>query len=121
MGARLAWDGFDVRRGVLCVNKIVVLNDQDNVATSLLDLDAGTDVDVPIGGATVSVSVKDRIEFGHKLAIRDVAAGSDILKYGAVIGRASRAIEAGEWVHIHNIESVRARGDQASGAEVTSG
>lgn len=98
------------RKGIR-VNKIVVLNNQDNVATSLMELSAGDEVGVPIGAEQLTVAVRDDIEFGHKIAIRPIAPGDEILKYGEVIGRASTAIEPGDWVHVHNIESARARGD----------
>jgi altronate dehydratase small subunit len=36
-----------------------------------------------------------------------------VLKYGQLIGKASRALKAGEHAHTHNVESARGRGDQA--------
>lgn len=95
------------------MRKIVVLSDADNVATCLADLDADTHIEVTVDGETRSITVRDAIPFGHKLAIRPLAVGADVLKYGEVIGRASEAIEPGQWVHVHNVESVRARGDIA--------
>jgi altronate hydrolase len=47
------------------------------------------------------------IEFGHKYALRDIAQGEDVLKYGLPIGRALVDIRAGEWVHVHNCRSAR--------------
>lgn len=93
------------------MKKIVVLSDADNVATSLADLDVDARVEVTIGGEATFIVVRDVIPFGHKFAIRPLAAGADVLKYGEVIGRASEAIEPGQWVHVHNVESARARGD----------
>ena len=90
---------------------IVVLNDADNVATSLAPLDAGTRIEVALNGEIRTITVLDSIAFGHKLAIRTMAPGDDVVKYGEVIGRASEAIEPGQWVHVHNVESARARGD----------
>lgn len=48
---------------------------------------------------------------GHKVALADIPAGGEVRKYGAVIGRATAPIRAGEHVHVHNIESTRLRGD----------
>ena len=45
-----------------------------------------------------------------------MSVGDNVLKYGEVIGKASRAISPGDWVHIHNVESARARGDIEGGA-----
>ena len=92
------------------MNKVVVLGESDNVGTCLAQVDAGTAVEVPPGTGNTLV-VNDDVPFGHKIAIKDIPAGADVLKYGEVIGRASSDIERGAWVHIHNIESVRARGD----------
>ena len=93
------------------MKQIVVLNDADNVATSLVMLPAQSRIEVEIGGEYRTITVLDAIPFGHKLAIRSVAPGDDVVKYGEVIGRASEAIEPGRWVHVHNVESVRGRGD----------
>jgi altronate hydrolase len=40
---------------------------------------------------------------GHKVAVRDLAAGAPIRKYGQVIGVATAPIAAGEHVHTHNL------------------
>jgi len=60
---------------------------------------------------SVPVRVRQSIPFGHKLALTDIPAGTDILKYGEVMGRATQEIPAGAHAHIHNIESLRGRGD----------
>ena len=93
------------------MKQIVVLNDADNVATSLVPLAAQSRIEVELNGERRAVTVLDAIPFGHKLAIRSLARGDEVLKYGEVIGRASEAIEPGRWVHVHNVESIRARGD----------
>src|SRR5690606_22337308 len=49
-----------------------------------------------------SLTVRDRIPRGHKLAVKPVAEGDPIRKYGQVIGFADRPIEPGEHVHTHN-------------------
>lgn len=40
---------------------------------------------------------------GHKVALRDIAAGENVVKYGFPIGHATQSIKAGEWVHSHNL------------------
>ena len=42
-------------------------------------------------------------EDGHKYALRDIAAGEDVVKYGMPIGHATRAIAKGEHVHVDNL------------------
>lgn len=48
---------------------------------------------------------------GQKFAIRPIQKGEQVLKYGLSIGRATKDIAVGEWVHVHNIEPMRGRGD----------
>lgn len=94
------------------MKQIVLLNPVDNVATSLAELAAGAQFDIEFDGEAKSITTRDAIPFAHKVAIRSMAAGVDVVKYGEVIGRFSRAVEPGDWVHVHNVESARARGDQ---------
>jgi altronate dehydratase small subunit len=50
---------------------------------------------------------------GHKFALDPIAQGEPVRKYGVVIARAMAPIEAGQHVHVHNVESNRGRGDRA--------
>jgi len=73
----------------------------DNVATALRDLNKGT----------VATIGEDRIRLlndilqGHKFAVANIEPGTDVIKYGASIGRASQAIAVGEHVHTHNLKT----------------
>ena len=98
------------------MDKVLVVKPDDNVATCLRDFEKGQEVDVPGLDAPLKLKLRDDIGFGHKFAIRAIAAGEPVRKYAETIGVASVAIEPGDWVHVHNVESVRARGDQAGGA-----
>ncbi|MBK6468456.1 MAG: UxaA family hydrolase [Paracoccaceae bacterium] len=53
----------------------------------------------------VAVSFAQSLGLGHKIARLAVAAGDRVIKYGAPIGRASRAIAPGDHVHLHNLVS----------------
>jgi hypothetical protein len=46
--------------------------------------------------------LREPIAFGHKAASRDIAEGDPVIKYGVVIGLATRSIAAGDHVHVHN-------------------
>ena len=85
----------------------LVISDRDNVATALQPLDDGRVLEV----AGVSVTVREAIPSGHKVAIRAIAAGEPVIKYGSPIGTATAAIEPGAHVHTHNVASGRGRGD----------
>lgn len=59
----------------------------------------------PKDNVGVCLEGSDKIPAGHKFALRDIAAGEYIVKYGEIIGRATQAIGRGEWVHTHNVKS----------------
>ena len=85
----------------------LVISDRDNVATALQPLEDGRVLD--IGG--VSVTVREVIPSGHKVALRTIAVGEPVIKYGSPIGLATAEIPAGAHVHTHNVASTRGRGD----------
>ncbi len=91
----------------------VILKERDNVATSLRDVKRGETVSVRLGEALRNVTIREDISYGHKFAVRDIRSGESILKYGETIGRATEDIPCGRHAHIHNIESLRGRGDLA--------
>ncbi|MGD9868523.1 MAG: UxaA family hydrolase [Hyphomicrobiales bacterium] len=94
------------------MGRAIVMSPEDNTAVALADLAAGEDVSLKIAGRTVTTRLLDAVGFGHKFALKDIAAGEKVFKYGTVIGLASSAIASGQHVHIHNVESIRARGDK---------
>lgn len=48
-------------------------------------------------------NVEVNLENGHKYALRDIAKGENVIKYGNPIGHATAPIKAGEHVHTHNV------------------
>ena len=81
----------------------------DAVAVVIVDIPRGTEVAaVNLEGVPQEtvVAVND-IPLGHKIALRDIAAGEQVIKYGRSIGKASQSIKVGEHVHIHNVKSER--------------
>lgn len=87
---------------------VIMKPEQDNVATAVADLPAGTNLTI----GDLEVTLVQPIRFGHKFAVRAIAQGAPVIKYGQVIGTATRAIAPGEHAHVHNIESNRGRGDK---------
>ena len=87
--------------------RAILLNEQDDVATALTQLIEGEHVSVSVGERSVGVTLLDEVPFGHKYALRDIAAGEDVLKYGLPIGQALEDVKAGSWVHVHNCRSER--------------
>lgn len=90
--------------------KAIKMNPKDNVATAIDDIKSGEVVGVK-NDEVFEVQVLQEIPFGHKFALRDISKGEAIVKYGEVIGRATAEIRKGEHVHVHNVESLRGRGD----------
>ena len=73
---------------------------RDNVATALAALHEGAVRILGDAAAQEIIAVTD-VPVGHKIALRDIAAGEMIVKYGVTIGRATADIAAGSWVHLH--------------------
>ncbi|MEH7081309.1 UxaA family hydrolase [Neobacillus drentensis] len=92
--------------------KTVMMKPNDKVAVALEGIPAGSHVKVTCQGNSFDVELKEKIEFGHKFAVKSISKGEDILKYGEVIGSATTKIDMGEHVHIHNLEGKRGRGDK---------
>ncbi|MEN6412750.1 MAG: UxaA family hydrolase [Veillonellales bacterium] len=89
----------------------IVLNEKDNVATAVQILKAGQKASVRLGRELHAAVLAEDIPYGHKFAVRNITKGEDILKYGEVIGRATKDIPSGCHAHVQNIESLRGRGD----------
>ena len=54
-----------------------------------------------------SVDVKEPIPLGHKVALKDLVAGTEVIEYGTAIGRTTIDVRAGEHVHVHNLKGER--------------
>lgn len=93
--------------------RAVLLRGDDDVAVAPAPIPAGARVDV--AGSTVEALAP--VALGHKIAVRDVAEGSPVRKYGQVIGFASRPIPAGSHVHVHNLRADLFERDYAFASE----
>lgn len=89
----------------------IAIKDSDNVATAIRNIEAGQEAMVGTGDTVLSLTVSQEIPYGHKFALCDIKKGENILKYAAVIGRATQDIQKGMHVHVQNVESLRGRGD----------
>jgi altronate hydrolase len=78
----------------------VHLRPTDNIAVAAKPLPAGTEIDFK--GAVLRLP--NHVKMGHKFAVRPVAEGEAILKYGQIIGFAARDIPLGDHVHVHNVK-----------------
>lgn len=90
------------------LQSFLVHSPDDAVAVAVQDISPGPAVRGRVQeGDEVEIEVLDDIPLGHKIALRDLASGDQVIKYGTVIGRATRDIRAGEHVHVHNLKGER--------------
>jgi altronate dehydratase len=87
----------------------IQIRNTDTVATAVGDLAQGETVQITGARTGAEIAVAEAIPRGHKIALRDIAEGEHILKYGEVIGMATSDIAAGQWVHVHNCRGLKAR------------
>ncbi|MEA5017337.1 MAG: altronate dehydratase family protein [Erysipelotrichaceae bacterium] len=80
------------------MNKIIQINKEDNVVVALMKLEKGTVI-------LDDIILEETIDFGHKVAIKDIAKDELIIKYGYPIGEATKNIKKGEWVHTSCIKT----------------
>jgi hypothetical protein len=90
----------------------LVLHPYDTVATALRPLPAGHTLHLTRGPghSPLTLTLPESVALCLKFALRDIAEGEVVTKYGQGIGRATRAIGAGAHVHVHNLRSGRGAG-----------
>lgn len=81
--------------------KQIKIHPLDTVIVALEDIQEGEVLDVD----NQSLVLLQAVERGHKIAIRSIALGENIIKYGYPIGHATKDIQAGEHVHTQNIKT----------------
>lgn len=80
----------------------------DDVAVAVRDAEPGESPGAYLDdGTRVRIAVRTAIPLGHKVALRDLAAGEPVTEYGETIGLARAAIAKGDHVHTHNVRSAR--------------
>jgi hypothetical protein len=86
--------------------QLITLDARDNIAIATADLHVGEIVN--LGGS--SVTIRGEVPRGHKVALAALAQGADVIRYGEIIGSATRDVGIGEHVHVHNLISKRLPG-----------
>ena len=91
------------------MEKFFVHDKRDTVGVAVADILAGETVSgwVMEDNSIVSVKALNDIKLGHKLALRDIAKGETVIKYGEPIGKTVAPIAKGEHVHVHNLKTAR--------------
>jgi altronate hydrolase len=97
-------------------NPFVRLHPDDNLLIARVGVEAG--VEVFPGNGEPAVPTRDRIDLGHKMAVRTIPAGAPVRKFGQLIGYATEDIQPGEWIHSHNLSVGELQLDYAFSTEV---
>ena len=84
------------------MREVLKISSGDSVAVALAALSAGTSVEVE----GQSVMLATDVPAGHKFALKAIACGEPVIKYGYPIGQAKCDIAVGEHVHVHNLKTL---------------
>jgi galactarate dehydratase len=79
------------------VSPVILLNAADDVVVTRRSLQPGT------ASGFNGITAGQLIGRGHKMAIRAIATGHEVRKYGQIIGLATQDIAPGDHVHLHNL------------------
>ena len=90
---------------------VIRLNPLDNVVIARQALPEGLSLEAE------AITVRQPIPSGHKVATLRVEQGQPLRRYGQIIGFASQPIEAGDHVHVHNVEMGDFARDYAFGVD----
>lgn len=80
---------------------VLQIRPEDSVAVALEAVPAGT----VVSAGDYTLTATEEIPAGHKIALKDIHCGENIIKYGFPIGHATRDIPAGSHVHIQNLKT----------------
>lgn len=83
------------------MTKLIRITERDNVAVALHAASKGE----TLKAGDAVVTAREDIPQGHKIALVPLAAGEAVVKYGFPIGHATEPVEAGSWVHTHNMRT----------------
>jgi len=83
------------------VSDYIKINELDNVLVALVPIDKGTKISTKDG----EIEILNDIPMGHKIAIKNIKEGEDVIKYGYPIGAATGDIAIGEHIHVHNLKT----------------
>ncbi len=83
------------------MQKYIKIHGNDNVAVALEQLQAG----MQVSELGIELVLREDIPQGHKFALRYIEEGEVVIKYAYPIGMAKTTIQAGDWVHTHNVKT----------------
>jgi (2R)-sulfolactate sulfo-lyase subunit alpha len=94
----------------MTIPQLLVHDRRDNVGVVVVeDLAAGTDMLAVITEDNSDFRLKagEAVPIGHKVALKDLAVGDTVIKYGEDIGKIVAPVAKGGHVHTHNLKTKR--------------
>jgi len=91
------------------VIQFLVHDKRDSVGVAVVDVKAGQTLEGRSLDTNETIKAKATMDIplGHKLALKDLKPGDDVIKYGVQVGRVVEPIKTGEHVHVHNVKTKR--------------
>ena len=83
------------------MEKLLKISQSDNVAVAISDIKKGETISL----ASTQITTLSNIPFGHKIALQNISANTEVVKYGHRIGRALCDISIGEVVNENNLKT----------------
>lgn len=84
----------------------ILLDEKDNVVTCVREVKAGEEVCYRTETGESTLCAGEDIPYCHKVALRDLRKGDQVIKYGEMLGLLSQDVAAGCWVNETNLYSV---------------
>lgn len=81
----------------------IKIEPKDNVVIVIKDIKKDENINFLDNSKAITIIAKDNIPIYHKVSIKDINNGENIVKYEEHIGKASKNISVGEHVHVHNV------------------
>ena len=81
------------------MNDLIRLSDADNVAVVQRTIATGEQVT----GDGIALAAITDVPKGHKIALKALVSGENVIKYGAPIGHLTQDVAPGAWIHVHNM------------------
>jgi len=91
------------------VIQFLVHDKKDSVGVAVVDVKAGQELSGRSLDTNENLKAKatQDIPLGHKIALKDLKVGDNVIKYGVEVGRVVAPVKTGEHVHVHNVKTKR--------------
>jgi len=84
----------------------LLMDERDNVVTCVTAVTKGSQIVYQKGPEICTLAAEEDIPYCHKAALEDLPQGTEVRKYGEMIGQTTASIAKGHWVSHENLVSV---------------